>query len=149
MQFEINTELVNTELSKLKKLNYNKFRWWRRYDTKIKPSPKNTHISVLIKYKELELSHYFWMIKKVEMDINDMYEKYKNDYGKFTYESSLLRSQRRRLIEDFERDENERLKTIQKGIMDEFDISLEQYENELFKFEGTLEEFYIYLKKKY
>jgi hypothetical protein len=34
------TQVVLKEISKLQPLNYNRFKWWRRFDSKIKPLPR-------------------------------------------------------------------------------------------------------------
>ena len=63
--------------------------------------------------------------------------------------TQLERARRKRLWEDFEKDEAEKLKAIEKEFTKTFKISKEEYNSELENFDGTLEEFYIQCKSKF
>ena len=52
-------QIVAKEISKLQPLNYNQFRWWRRFDTKVKPLPKSATFLQRIQNGEFEFSHYY------------------------------------------------------------------------------------------
>ena len=51
--------------------------------------------------------------------------------------------------EDFEKDESDKLRTIEKEFLKTFKITKEEYYSELENFDGTLEEFYINCKSKF
>ena len=65
-------DVIDKHLKKLKKLDYNQFRWWRNYQVQ-KPLPKSTHIEKRINSGDFEPSPYFWMAQSV------LWEKYDND----------------------------------------------------------------------
>ena len=51
---------VHREIKKLKPLIYNKFMWWRRFDTKTQSLPRGSKFIDRIKNGEYEFSHYYW-----------------------------------------------------------------------------------------
>ena len=142
-------QVVLKEISKLQPLNYNQFRWWRRFDSKVKPLPRGTKFIDRIKNGEFEFSHYYWQWKLSELEINELYNKYNGDIQKLLENNSVDLARRKRLIEDFEKDENDRLKLLQDGFLREFEMTREEYYSHIEKFDGTIEDFYIYCIKTF
>ena len=142
-------QVVLNEISKLQPLNYNQFRWWRRFDSKVKPLPRGTKFIDRIKNGEFEFSHYYWQWKLSELEINELYTKYKGDIQKLLENNSVDLARRKRLIEDFEKDENDRLKSLQDGFLREFEMTREEYYSHIEEFDGTIEDFYIYCLKTF
>lgn len=142
-------ELIEQKLSKLRPLKYNRFFWWRRWDqkNKILVGKENSLID-RIKNGDFEESPYFWQIKFVEVEINEKENKYK-DYQRFLEESKLDRIRRRKLIDDYERDEQERIKSLKKLFISNFHLNENTLDSELLNFDGTIEEFYYYCEKKF
>ena len=61
MLFKVaNPDLVRKQIKKLQPLNYNQFKWWRRFDSKMKPLPKGATFLQRIQNGEFEFSHYYW-----------------------------------------------------------------------------------------
>ena len=58
-------------------------------------------------------------------------------------------ARRKRLWDDFEKDEKERLKSIERDFPLTFKISRSQVREEIDKFGGTLEDFYHYCNKQF
>ena len=85
-----NRDLVYKEIKKLKPLNYNQFRWWRRFDTKTKPLSKGATFLQRIQNGECEFSHYFWQWKLTEIELNDLYKKYNGKYQLVTAYADLF-----------------------------------------------------------
>lgn len=141
-------EVIEKNLSKLKPLKYNRFKWWRRWDVPF--SPLHNYFPLLNKIQngDLDFSHYFWQLQYCENEIN---EKTKNckDFHKWVELTSIDRLRRKKLIEDFLKDENEKLQKIELLFIREFGISKEDYYLELDNFDGTLEEFYNYCLNKF
>ena len=136
-----NRKTVQKHLSKLQKLNYSAFRWWRNYQVP-KPLPKNALMIHRIKKGDFETSPYFWMAQaalweKHDNDTNDKLEAY--DQRK---RGSMLLSKYERLMEDFKKDEEERIETFIKEISLAFKLDKEQLQNEFNEFPGTILEFY-------
>jgi hypothetical protein len=142
-------EVVAKEISKLQPLNYNQFRWWRRFDTKVKPLPKGSTFIQRIKNGEYEFSHYYWQWKLSEIELNELHKKYNGDIQRLLENNSVDLARRKRLIEDFEKDENARLDSLLKGFLREFDMTKEDYYLHIENFDGTIEEFYMYCLKTF
>lgn len=143
-----NPELVLREIAKLQPLNYNQFRWWRRFDQPNRPLHKNSSLLDKIKNGDLEFSHYWWQAKYTEIEMN---EKYKNclDHQDFLEKTQVDKARRKRLWEDFEKDENEKLQYIKKEFTKEFYMTEDDYERELSEFDDTLEQFYYHCQIQY
>lgn len=141
--------VVLKEIKKLQPLNYNQFRWWRRFDSKIKPLPKTATFLQRIQNGEYEFSHYYWQWKLTELEINELHTKYNGDVQKLIENNSVDLERRKRLIQDFEKDENDRLKALQDGFLREFEMTKEEYYSHIEKFDGTIEDFYIYCLKTF
>ena len=142
-------QVITKEIKKLQPLNYNQFRWWRRFDTKIKPLPKTSTFLQRIQNGEYEFSHYYWQWKLSEIEINELYVKYDRDIQKLIEKNSVDFERRKRLIEDFEKDEAARLKALLDGFLREFDMTKEDYYLHIENFDGTTEEFYMYCLKTF
>lgn len=142
-------DLVYKEIKKLQPLKYNQFKWWRRFDTKTKPLPKGATFLQRIQNSEYEFSHYFWQWKLTEIELNDLHEKYRGDIQELLMNNSLDLARRKRLMEDFNKDEADRLDALKKGFLREFDMTSEDYENSITNFDGTTEEFYVYCLKNF
>tara|TARA_R110001632_G_scaffold247_2_gene852 strand:+ start:2664 stop:3122 length:459 start_codon:yes stop_codon:yes gene_type:complete len=141
-------EYIEKELSKLKPLNYNRFFWWRRWARKKPPLGKKSKLINKITNGDFDYSHYKWQALYTEWEIN---EKCKDsiDSSHFIELTKIDRNRRKRLLEDFEKDELEKLSLIKKHFCKRFKIGEDTYEEEVVKFGGTLEEFYYYCLKKY
>ena len=143
------SKLVLKEIKKLQPLNYNQFKWWRRFDTKVKPLPKGAKFFDRIKNGEYEFSHYFWQWKLTELELNEKHIEYRGDIQKLLEKNGVDLARRKRLIEDFEKDEAARLKALLDGFLREFDMTKEDYYLHLENFNGTTEEFYMYCLKTF
>ena len=140
-------EIIQKHLSKLQKLNYNQFRWWRNYNVP-KPLPKSTHIEKRIDNNDFEPSPYFWMAQAA------LWEKHDSDNsGLEPYErakrGSLLLGKYERLMVDFESDDKERLDNFIHAIYDHFEIDKDIAEEEIKSFGLSVKDYYIYANKKY
>jgi hypothetical protein len=141
--------LVYKEIKKLQPLNYNQFRWWRRFDTKTKPLPKGATFLQRIQNGEYEFSHYFWQWKLTEVELNDVYEQYNGDVQKMLEKNGVDFARRKRLMEDFNKDEADRLEALKNGFLREFEMTNEEYFEHITNFDGTTEEFYLYCLKAF
>ena len=142
-------KLVYKEIKKLQPLNYNQFKWWRRFSTKTKPLLKGATFLQRIQNGEYEFSHYFWQWKLTEIELNDLYEKYNGNVQEIIMSHSVDLARRKRLIEDFNKDEADRLEALKKGFLREFEMTSDDYEDSLTNFDGTTEEFYVYCLKNF
>ena len=143
-----NEELILREIAKLQPLNYNRFRWWRKFDQPKKPLPNKSPLLDKIQNGDLEFSHYWWQAKYTEIEMNKILENC-IDYQDWSEKTQVDRARRRRLWEDFEKDEAEKLSYIRKEFSKEFRMTEEDYEDEITKFDGSLEELYHHCFVKY
>lgn len=143
-----NEELVLREISKLQPLNYNQFRWWRRFDQPNKPLHKNASFLDKIQNGDLDFSHYWWQAKYTEIEMNEKSQNCIDDQD-FHEKSQLDKTRRRRLWDDFGKDESEKLQFIRKEFSKEFRMTEEDYDNEILEFDGSLEDLYHHCSVKY
>jgi len=141
---------LKVKFSKLRKLKYNQFRWWRMYDNPKPTKPKQSPLIDKIKNGDFNYSHYHYQAMWCEHEMNKIYKEIgPEDMGRFVEETSLLRSRRKRLLEDHFKDEDNKLEEIIINFSKMFKLSKDKVKEIMEKFGGTLEEMYIYLEKKH
>jgi hypothetical protein len=69
--------------------------------------------------------------------------------GRYVEETSLLRSRRKRLLEDHYKEEDNRLESIAIELAKNFKITKDEVKTLMGEFDGSLEELYIHLQQKY
>jgi hypothetical protein len=141
-------EVVNKELSKLKPLNYNKFMWWRTHAQPGTPLGKRAPLKERIINGDFDFSCYYWQAqsaainarKKLDLDKDD----YQTQYEKVTVDVARYR----RLLADFEKEENTRIEAILDAFTTSFKINREElldrlcnWSLDLLSFYESLEEF--------
>ena len=143
-----NEDLVLQEISKLRPLNYNRFMWWRRFDQKKRPLDKKAPLLDRIKNGDLEFSHYYWQALYTEIEMNEKRNQCIDDQH-WIEQTRVDKQRRRRLYDDFEKDEAEKLATLRKEFSKEFRMTKEDYDNEILEFGGTLLQLYRHCEIKY
>lgn len=136
-----NEDLVLEEISKLRPLKYNKFQWWRRFASPNKPLEDKAPLIDKIKNGDLEFSNYFWQALYTELELNAKREEAR-DGIEWIETTQVDRARRKRLWEDFERDETKKLEYIKKQFIKVFKMTAEDYEDQLERIDGTLEDLY-------
>jgi len=81
--YNVNEKVVLKEIKKLQPLNYNQFRWWRRFDSPNKSLHKNTDLLRKIQNGDFDFSHFFWQAKYTELEINKIYDECYPDFTLF------------------------------------------------------------------
>ena len=147
--YEVNEKLVLKEIKKLQPLNYNRFMWWRRYTSKSQPLNKNSELLSKIQNGDYEFSQYYWQAKYTELEINEIYDKCYPDFSRFNEENAINGARRKRLWDDFEKEENGRLNQIIKDFYINFKMEKIQVKEEMGEFGNSIEKFYIYCEKKF
>lgn len=128
---------------------YDRFSWWRSYISKTKPLHHRVPLRDRILNGDFDLGPYKFEAQVVEHRLNKKYLQFFQEQGRYVEETSLDRSRRKRLLEDFETDESKKLQGLIKEISQLIGISEEVVENELIQFKDTLIEFYYYITEKY
>lgn len=145
----LSREKLLKEFSKLQKINYNQFRWWRSYQTKNKPLDKRQPLRDRILNGDFDFSHYWFQAAWVEHDLNDLQIECKDDSGLFVEKGRMMRARRKRLLEDFEKDEHEKLTFLYNEFPKYFRIDKDQVKEQMAEFSGTLIDFYYHLDENY
>jgi len=136
-----NEDLILREIAKLRPTTYNKFQWWRKFAPINRPLDDKAPLIDRIKNGDLEFSNYFWQALYTEMELNAKREEAR-DGVEYFQDTQLMRARRKRLWEDFEKDEAKKLITIQKQFVKTFKMTVEDYEDQLERIDGTLEDLY-------
>ena len=145
----LSREQLDIKFSKLNKLKYNRFRWWRMYDNPNKPLHVRQPLKDRILNGDFEYSHYKYQAEWCEHEMNDHWEECFPDVGKFNEKTSLLRTRRKRLLEDFEKDEQSKLSELITSFTRHYRLNKEQVEEEMLDFLGDLTEFYYHIEDKH
>jgi hypothetical protein len=141
-------EEILKELSKLKRIRYNQFRWWRRWESQ-KPSLSKTKPLIdRILNGDFDFSNYYWQAQYVHIEMEEK-KSIAKDNLHWLEIVTTDRARLKRLIDDFERDENERLAELEKSFLKSFHITKEDYRSYLEKFDGTIEELYHYISERH
>ena len=141
---------VEKQLSQYQKINYNQFRWWRMYQPKNKQLDKRQPLRDRILNGDFNFSCYKAQIYWCEHELDDMLRECDRDYQKYLEKSSVMRARRKRLIEDFEKDEKERLDSLITEFTKYYRLDKKQVEEEMINFSGdSLIDFYYHIDEKY
>ena len=146
---------IETRLKrKYYKKPYDRFMWWRSYTPINKPlGYKESFIDKVINGDYDEGPY----LLEVELVHHTMNEKYKAligsdglaDEGKYHAETSIDRARKKRLLEDYDKDEYRKLTEIRDNFCKEFNMTKNDYENEMTKGSDDLVSFYYKMEKKY
>lgn len=128
---------------------YDRFMWWRSYVPKNKPLSPKASLRDRILNGDFDVSSFKFESEIVEHKINQKYLDLIGDHGRYTEETSLDRARRKRLLEDFDKDEANKLAELQKQFVLYFKITEEQYQEEITNSELELIDFYFYIEEKY
>ncbi len=140
---------VDEQLSQYQKINYNQFRWWRSYQPKNKPLDVRKPLRERILNGDFDYSCYRAQQYLVEYQLNDILEECGIDYQMYLEKTSVIRARRKRLIEDFEKDEAERLRSLTIEFTKYFKCNKEQVEEEMLECSGSLIDLYYIIEDKY
>lgn len=128
---------------------YDRFMWWRSYTPKNKPLSPRASLKDKILNGDFDMASYKYEAEVVEHRMNEKYVQHMGDPGRFNEETSLDRARRKRLLEDFEKDENTKLQELKKQFLIFFKIKEDQYDQEVMNVDLDLIDFYYYIEEKY
>ena len=128
---------------------YDRFMWWRSYVPKNKPLSPKASLRDKILNGDFDVSSFKFEAEVVEHRMNQKYAEFQGDIGRYNEETSLDHARRKRLLEDFDKDESNKLAELKKQFRIFFKITEEQYDEEIINSELELIDFYYYIEKKY
>ena len=131
------------------KLNYNQFRWWRWYESRNKSLPYKSSFRDKILNGDYDSSPYLLQSQLCEHMLNELLEECGIDYQKYLEKGKLLIARRKRLLEDYEKDEFNKIEEIYSQFQKNFDITREQVEEEAIECRDDLIDLYYIIEEKY
>jgi hypothetical protein len=129
---------------------YDRFMWWRSYTPKHKPlHPRQPFIDRIIN-GDFDIAPYRYEAEIVEHRLNEKWIELRDDPGRFLQEESVNMARRKRLLEDYDKEETRRLDELKRNFVLEFKMTKEQYDYEAENTTSTnLVNFYYKMKDKY
>ena len=137
-------EVVMKHINKLQPLNYNKFMWWRTHTDKVVPLGKRALLKERILNGEFNPSSFFWQAQLALYMAKDKLDLTKHD-AKYQIELCAVDFARhKRLMEDFEKEETNRMMALYDAFTSSYQITKEELEEKFLNFHGTILDFYNY-----
>ena len=133
---------------------YDRFMWWRSFTPKNKPLSKSKPLRDRIANGDLDHAPYLYESYLAEYTMNDKYlqcitQNGEIDYMKWKQEASVDGARKKRLLDDYQKEETRRLDELRTGFMKEFGIDKETYYKEAENSSKKLLDFYDYMSRKY
>ena len=100
-------KFIEKQLKNYQQLNYNRFRWWRWYEAKNKPLGYKADFREKIFNGDFDSSCYGWQAYLCEHMLNELTIEVEGDIQKYNEKGAVLKARRKRLWEDYEKDETD------------------------------------------
>lgn len=137
---------LKDRISTFRKNTYNRFYWWRRFQPRQTLHQYN-RLSERISNGDFEVSDYHWQaLWENELEKQAISEERSID--KQHEIRCMFGERRRRLNNDYEKDEQKILDEMYKAFRLELRMTKDEVEEEMLQFDGTLSEFYYYIYNK-
>lgn len=131
------------------KKKYDRFMWWRSYTLRNSPLSNKHPLRDRILNGDFDLGSYTYEIELVEHRLNERYKELYNDPGRLREEEQMDKARRKRLQEDRDKDEANKLEELKRSFLFEFRMTKDQYEREVVKSHKDLISFYYKMEEKY
>ena len=135
---------LQEQLNKLRRISYNRYYWWRRYESKHE-LPKKYPLYEKIVNGDYDPSSYIY---QAQMELHTLEDSLKSvNHPDDAHEIRSLSMERyRRLIEDYEREESKRTKSLVSDFCKTFGLERKSLLEFMQDFDGTLLEMYQHYK---
>ena len=140
-------DVVMSNLSRYQPLNYNRFMWWRSHTDGIKPLGKRATLKDRIVNGDFNESSYYMQAQLALHNAKDKVDLNRHDHSDQLDILSVDLARYKRLMEDYEKEENTRLEELYDAFTSHFQITREELENELCEWPGELLSYYDYCKE--
>lgn len=131
------------------KKKYDRFMWWRSFTLRNNPLSNKHPLRDRIANGDFDLGSYIFEIELVEHRINEKFKQIGHDDVQYQEAISVDKARRKRLQEDRDKDENNKLEELKKAFLFEFRMTKEQYDSEVVKPHKDLLTFYFKMEEKY
>lgn len=141
-------EVIEKEISKLIPINHNPYFWWRRWKPKKEILHKRKSLLEKINNGDFDTPHFYWQAQYSLMELNKLYNE--SSFETFIEKSAVERRRYNRLIDEYYKEEDNRLKQLIFEFTNNFTIRTEEeVEKIILEFGGTIKELYNYFEKNY
>jgi len=140
-------DTVEANLARYQPLNYNRFMWWRSHTDGIKPLSKRANLRDRIKNGDFNESSYYMQAQLALHNAKDKVDLTKHDHSDQLEILAVDLARYKRLMEDFEKEENARLEALYDAFTSTFKMTRSQLEEELCNWPGELLSYYDYCKE--
>ena len=135
-------EVVMEHINKLQPLNYNKFMWWRTHTDKVVPLGKRAMLKERILNGDFNPSSFFWQAQLALYMAKDKLDLTKHDVRYQIEICAVDFARHKRLMEDFEKEETNRMEALYEAFTSAFQITKEELEEEFLRWPGDILSFY-------
>jgi hypothetical protein len=129
---------------------YDRFMWWRSYTPKRRPLHARQPLIDRLINGDFDVAPYRFEAEIVEHRLNKKWAEVRDDTGRYLQEESVNIERRKRLMQDFEKEETRRLDELRSCFIREFKMTKEDYDVEVEMSQSeSLVDFYYEMKEKY
>ena len=128
---------------------YDRFMWWRSYTPKNKPLGNKYPLRKRIENGDFDVSPYRFEAMLVEHRMNEKWIECRGYEDTFREAIQVDKARRTRLLEDFEKDEANRLLDLKRAFSLSLKMTKEQYDKEVVRPSKNLLSFYDKMESKY
>ena len=110
------------------KKKYDRFMWWRSYSLRNNPLSDLHPLRDRIANGDFDLGSFVFEIELVEHRLNEKHQQYAHDEVQLREQIQLDKARRKRLQEDRDKDEKNKLEALKKAFVMHFKMTKEQYD---------------------
>lgn len=130
------------------KKKYDRFMWWRNYTPRNNSLPDISPLRDRIANGDFDMGSFTFEIELAEHRINEKYQEHKHE-DTFREAIQIDKARIKRLKEDRDKDEANKLEALKKAFVLEFKMTKEEYEEEVVKKHKDILSFYFKMEEKY
>lgn len=128
---------------------YDRFMWWRSFTPRNKPLTIRHPLRSRIANGDLDISPYRFEAMIVEHRMNQKWIECRGYEDTYRDKVQVDKARRKRLLEDFEKDEANRLSDVKRAFTLTLKMTKEQYDKEVVRPSKNLLSFYDKMESKY
>lgn len=128
---------------------YDRFMWWRSYTPKNRPLGNKYPLRKRIENGDFDISPYRFESMLVEHRMNEKWVECRGYEDTYREATQVDKARRTRLLEDYEKDERNRLSDLKRAFSVSLKMTKEQYDKEVIRPSKNLLSFYDKMESKY
>jgi len=135
-------DVVEQNLARYKPLNYNRFMWWRSHTDGIKPLSKRVTLKERIVNGDYSESSYYM---QAQLALHNAKDKVNLNIHNYSDQLDILAmdlTRYKRLMDDFNREDNERLEALYDAFVSTFKMTRTEFINEICDWNDDLLSYY-------